>query len=231
MQPQSQTVRTSLLDPLSFPNNVSYGSDTVKLIVKEPVASIDTQSQRPSIKPDCEVKEDLDYVVAEGKRAPQALVVDDDAVMRIVHSKMLVKLGYEVTTSIDGSSGLEALCAQQFDLVISDIQMPNLDGLEMVVLFREWEKEHRVGRSQLVICVSGGDIKYGEEIEKVSEAALAAGMNVFVKKPLSLAILEEQISKLEQSFVPSIEDDYYSSSCPDTPDSEVYWEERAAGRI
>ena len=221
MPTRSQTVRTPLLDQLSFPSNVSYGS----LIVKEPVASLDTQSQSPSIKPDCEVKEDLDYVVTEGERSPQALVVDDDPDTRLTLSRMLVKLGYEVTTSKDGSSGLEALCSQQFDLVISDIQMPNLDGLEMVVLFREWEKEHRVGTHQLVMCVSSGDEKYGEEIEKVAE------MNVFVKKPITFSILKEQISMLKQSVVSSTEDDYYSSSCPDTPDSEVYWEERAAGRI
>lgn len=227
MPTRSQTVRTPLLDQLSFPSNVSYGS----LIVKEPVAYLDTQSQSPSIKPDCEVKEDLDYVVTEGERSPQALVVDDDPVIRLTLSRMLVKLGYEVTTSKDGSSGLEALCSQQFDLVTSDIQMPNLDGLEMVVLFREWEKEHRVGTHQLVMCVSSGDEKYGEEIEKVADTAVKAGMNVFVKKPITFSILKEQISMLKQSVVSSTEDDYYSSSCPDTPDSEVYWEERAAGRI
>ena len=131
----------------------------------------------------------------EDGTSPQALVIDDDGVARTVHTKMLVKQGYEVSTAEDGSLGLERLCSRRFDLVLCDIQMPKMDGLEMITQLREWEKEHGVEVPQLVICVSAGDIKYGDDINKVAEAALEAGMMAFVKKPLKLSLLKDLLSK------------------------------------
>jgi DNA-binding NtrC family response regulator len=60
------------------------------------------------------------------------LLVDDDASLRRVLSHHLTEAGYQVLTAADGKEGLSVFTEQQVDLVITDIQMPELSGLEMM---------------------------------------------------------------------------------------------------
>ena len=60
------------------------------------------------------------------------LLVDDDPEFRKAMKKMFEKSGYNVTVAADGQEALEALSEETFDLIISDLRMPNLNGMELM---------------------------------------------------------------------------------------------------
>ncbi len=60
------------------------------------------------------------------------LLVDDDQEFRKAMKKMFEKSGYDVTVAADGQEGLDALSKKTFDLIISDLRMPNLNGMELM---------------------------------------------------------------------------------------------------
>ena len=73
---------------------------------------------------------------AAGGTALRALVVDDSATVREVERQLLVRMGFEVETAVDGMDGWNALRAGRFDLVVSDIDMPRMNGIEFVRTLR-----------------------------------------------------------------------------------------------
>ena len=64
------------------------------------------------------------------------LVVDDDPALLQSLKEILEAVGYEVTTAADGESGLAYLKDQAFDLVLSDLALPGLDGMELLKYLR-----------------------------------------------------------------------------------------------
>jgi two-component system sensor histidine kinase and response regulator WspE len=66
----------------------------------------------------------------------KVLVVDDSLTVRELERKLLSNRGYQVTVAVDGMDGWNAVRAEPFDLVITDIDMPRMDGIELVGLIR-----------------------------------------------------------------------------------------------
>ena len=60
------------------------------------------------------------------------LLADDDKEFRKAMTRMLEKAGYAITAAADGREALDALSDNEFDLIISDLRMPNLDGVELM---------------------------------------------------------------------------------------------------
>jgi two-component system sensor histidine kinase and response regulator WspE len=71
-----------------------------------------------------------------GGRRKRVLVVDDSLTVRELERKLIGNAGYEVEVSIDGMDGWNAVRTQPFDLVVTDIDMPRLDGIELVRLIK-----------------------------------------------------------------------------------------------
>ena len=65
------------------------------------------------------------------------LVVDDSLTVRELERKLLGNHGYEVEVAVDGMDGWNALRAGHFDLVVTDIDMPRMDGIELVSLINQ----------------------------------------------------------------------------------------------
>jgi two-component system, chemotaxis family, chemotaxis protein CheY len=65
------------------------------------------------------------------------LTVDDSASIRQMVGFTLRKAGYEVVESVDGQDGLSKTSGQKFDLIITDLNMPNMDGLELIAALRK----------------------------------------------------------------------------------------------
>ncbi|WP_339522571.1 hybrid sensor histidine kinase/response regulator [Pseudomonas sp. EA_35y_Pfl2_R111] len=66
----------------------------------------------------------------------RVLVVDDSLTVRELERKLLLSRGYDVAVAVDGMDGWNALRAEHFDLLITDIDMPRMDGIELVTLVR-----------------------------------------------------------------------------------------------
>jgi sigma-B regulation protein RsbU (phosphoserine phosphatase) len=111
------------------------------------------------------------------------LVVDDDAPNRDMLSRRLARKGYCVSVSADGHGALDLVARQPFDLVLLDVMMPGLSGLEVLKILRD---EHPPA-SLPVIMVTARD--QSEDIVQ----ALQLGANDYVTKPLDFPVVSARI--------------------------------------
>jgi CheY-like chemotaxis protein len=91
-------------------------------------------------------------------KAEKILVVDDERGIRYLLSDVLSDAGFEVSIAKDGQESLDQLKENHFDLVITDINMPRLDGIEML------KRMKLAGRKEKVIIMTASllDLKYEE---------------------------------------------------------------------
>jgi DNA-binding response OmpR family regulator len=121
----------------------------------------------------------------------RVLVVEDDRDLADMMSWVLTAAGFKVTTASNGAAGLEALSALPPCVVILDLMMPDVDGME----FRVRQQQHPTGREAPVLVVSG----------RHDAARLAAGMGVagFLPKPFSPDDLVQAVSRIAGSAAAS----------------------------
>ncbi|MCK9355950.1 MAG: response regulator [Dehalococcoidia bacterium] len=102
------------------------------------------------------------------------LVVEDNEVNLYLIRFLLEKSGYEVIAAKDGLSGVELAATQRPDLVIMDIQLPDIDGLEATRRIRKSEADGKLPIVALTSYAMTGD----------RERALAAGCTGYIEKPI-----------------------------------------------
>ena len=113
------------------------------------------------------------------------LVVDDSATVRKFVSASLTMQGFNVITACDGMDALEKLPSWTFDLVITDLNMPNMDGFELIRSLRENPQY----RELPVIILSSLDDSGSMEKGK------ALGISSYLVKPFSLEKIQYEVSK------------------------------------
>ncbi len=123
---------------------------------------------------------------AAGSRG-RALLAEDNAVNRKVALMMLRRLGWDADTAVDGRQALEALARQDYDVVLLDIQMPEVDGLE--VARRVVAGQPDPSRRPWMIAVTANAIAGDREV------CLAAGIDDFVPKPMKHVVLEAALDR------------------------------------
>jgi len=116
------------------------------------------------------------------------LVVEDNAVNRLVAEKMLARLGCTSESAENGREGLERIRSGRFDAVLCDVQMPEMDGLEMTRAVRE---EERGGGAHVPIVAMTAHAMHGDE-----ERCLEAGMDSYVSKPINRDALATALENL-----------------------------------
>jgi two-component system sensor histidine kinase/response regulator len=107
------------------------------------------------------------------------LVAEDNTVNQLLITRLLEKRGHRMVMTSDGRKALEALAKDRFDLVLMDVQMPEMDGIQATVALREKEKEKGDGFHQPVIALTAHAMK-GDQ-----ERCLAAGMDGYLTKPIA----------------------------------------------
>ncbi|MFH1020498.1 MAG: ATP-binding protein [Pseudomonadota bacterium] len=128
------------------------------------------------------------------------LLVEDNAVNQRLASILITRQGYEVEVASDGAESLEHLQHQTFDLVLMDVQMPNMDGMEATRRIREIEadpilRQSYVGLRSLKqpLPIVGLTAHARKEDEN---ACYEAGMNSFLTKPIIKAKLAMILDEL-----------------------------------
>jgi two-component system, sensor histidine kinase and response regulator len=114
-------------------------------------------------------------------RPLRVLIAEDNLVNQRVIIRLLEKLGHSVTVTGDGRQALAALDCNQFDVVLMDVQMPEMDGFEATQQIRE--REAGTGRHMPIVAMTAHAMK-GDR-----ERCLAAGMDDYVSKPVQRAEL------------------------------------------
>jgi PAS domain S-box-containing protein len=114
------------------------------------------------------------------------LLAEDNVVNQKVAVRQLEKLGYRADVVANGRELLASLRRQLYDIVLTDVQMPEMDGLEAArIICQEWEPECR----PYLIAMTANAMKEDRD------ECLAAGMNDYVSKPVRLAELQTALER------------------------------------
>ena len=119
----------------------------------------------------------------------RVLVAEDNAVNQRLAARMLEKRGHRVTVTANGLEAVEALANRNFDLVLMDIQMPEMDGFEATAVIRQREK--RDGTHMPIIALTANAMK-GDR-----ERCLAVGMDGYLSKP----IVPQELDELLETYL------------------------------
>ncbi|HAK89091.1 MAG TPA: hypothetical protein DCP24_08545 [Nitrospiraceae bacterium] len=112
------------------------------------------------------------------------LVIDDEEIVRISCERTLVPDGYEIDTAASGKEGLERLEKGEYDLVLVDLKMPGMSGIEFLVNIKSRRPE------QKVMIMTGYDT-----IEHIVEA-ISSGAAHYLEKPFTPDTLIERINEV-----------------------------------
>jgi len=114
------------------------------------------------------------------------LIAEDNLVNQRVATRMLEKRGHSVVVATNGQKALAALEKQKFDVVLMDVQMPDVDGFQATAAIREREK--LTGKHLRIIAMTA------HAMEGDREKCLAAGMDGYIPKPIQAA---EMVASIE----------------------------------
>jgi two-component system chemotaxis sensor kinase CheA len=103
-------------------------------------------------------------VLEEEKRQRVILLAEDSIVTRTQEKRILNSAGYEVVTAVDGQDAYNKLATRQFDLVVSDVEMPNLDGLSLTKKIRQQVQYKQLPVILVTSLASDEDRKRGMEV-------------------------------------------------------------------
>jgi PAS domain S-box-containing protein len=112
----------------------------------------------------------------------QALVADDHEVNRLLAGKLLEQLGFEVSLVEDGLQAIEAVLARKFDVILMDIQMPQMNGWQATHELRQWEQQAKRVRVPIIALSAHASAADREQ-------AFAIGMDGYLSKPLTFEAL------------------------------------------
>lgn len=118
-------------------------------------------------------------------KGSKVLVVEDYALNQELIEAMLEFMGIEVEIAEDGAEALEKLAADDFDLILMDIMMADMDGYETTTKIRATEK----GANVPIVAVTANALP--EDREK----GLKVGMNDYITKPINKSDIEEVMKK------------------------------------
>jgi signal transduction histidine kinase/CheY-like chemotaxis protein len=165
--------------------------DVVQLILTKPVRArlllerlISALGGAPELPSDARPRSGTNETARLADKCPlKILLAEDNAVNQRVVVHFLERMGYRPEIAATGVEVLHALALQPFDLILMDVQMPEMDGLEAT---REIRARYQVGGPRIVAMTANA-------FRSDREKCLAAGMDDYLAKPLNAADLEAKI--------------------------------------
>ena len=130
------------------------------------------------------------HSLQEDRRVLRVLLAEDNAINQKLASRLIEKRGHTVVVAENGHQALAELAKQEFDLVVMDVSMPEMDGFEAAAAIRAGEKA--TGEHIPIIALTAHAMK-GDR-----EKCLAAGMDGYVSKPIDAKELFETIEALQR---------------------------------
>jgi CheY-like chemotaxis protein len=113
------------------------------------------------------------------------LVVDDDDSLRMILTLQLKRLGFPSKSAENGLQAIDRFNEMDFDLILMDVQMPHLDGLEATVKIRQLEAERNCARTPIIAVTANID----------RDRCLSSGMDDYLFKPVLLNDLSMMLER------------------------------------
>jgi two-component system, sensor histidine kinase and response regulator len=127
-------------------------------------------------------------------RQLQILLVEDNPVNREMALAVLGSRGHTVSVAVNGLEAVELYRSHSYDVVLMDIQMPEMDGFTATALIRTIEEQ--TGRRTPIVAVTA------HATQGDREECLARGMDAYISKPVRMAVLLEAIAAVTESSTP-----------------------------
>jgi PAS domain S-box-containing protein len=124
---------------------------------------------------------------SEFTRPLRILLAEDNRINQLVTIRLLERLGHQVDTVADGKEAVERMASCTYDVVLMDLQMPEMDGIESTQVIRRLERDRSLRRTPVVALTARATKDDREE-------CLAAGMDGYLQKPFVRETLIEAIA-------------------------------------
>ena len=124
------------------------------------------------------------------------LLAEDNVVNQRLGTRLLEKMGHRVTLAAHGVEAIHWHAGREFDLILMDVQMPEMNGFEATGQIREREK--RTGKHVPIIALTA------HAIQGDRDRCLAAGMDDYLSKPLNASLLAEKLESVARTLAPCI---------------------------
>lgn len=120
-------------------------------------------------------------------REIKILIVDDSSAMRRIVTKFLNNKGFSnLIEAVDGLAALEVVQNQTVDLIVSDLNMPNMNGLEFLKIIKEDSRTRLIPFIMLTV----------EAIQKTMNKALGMGVDSYIVKPVTEKIFMDELIRV-----------------------------------
>jgi PAS domain S-box-containing protein len=126
----------------------------------------------------------------EGRPELRILLVEDNTINQIIAERLVRKRGHHIVVANNGHEALAAMESERFDLILMDVQMPEMSGVEVTAMIRKKEGEKGTGEHIPIIATTASAMKEDRE------RCLAAGMDAYISKPIEREVLFETIDNL-----------------------------------
>jgi DNA-binding response OmpR family regulator len=117
----------------------------------------------------------------------RVLIIEDETALRVLMREVLEKAGYDVLEAVDGEQGMRLFSEQPCEVVITDILMPNKEGLETILELSEQAPDVKM------IAISGGGVGLGDDL---LDMAKDFGAQYALRKPISMKSLVKMVTEL-----------------------------------
>jgi CheY-like chemotaxis protein len=128
-------------------------------------------------------------------KSQRVLLVEDMAINQTLETILLQRMGYEVRVAKNGIEAIEAFSTDQFDLILMDIHMPEMGGVEAAEIIRMLERNQQLGHTPIIAVTANALI--GDK-----ERYLATGMDGYVSKPIAVDALRQEIKNVMHGHAP-----------------------------
>jgi CheY-like chemotaxis protein len=140
------------------------------------------------------------HTLREERNRARVLLAEDNAVNQTLAIRLLEKRGFNVSVATNGKEAVNAWENSHFDVVLMDVQMPEMDGFEATAAIREKEKDDSKRHRVPIIAMTAHAMK-GDE-----ERCLTGGMDAYISKPIRtaemFATIERVLAKHENAAAP-----------------------------
>ncbi|MDP4146229.1 MAG: ATP-binding protein [Bacillota bacterium] len=154
--------------------------------------------------------EDILHIDIEKNKNKKVLLAEDNEISQMVIKKLLSRMGYKITTASNGKDVIKLLKTEEFEVVLMDIQIPKLNGLEVTERIRKMEEG--TGRHLPIIALTA------HAIEGCREKVIASGMDVYVSKPINSIELQNTINELIEKYCSRYEEAQEQAPFPEEAD-------------
>ena len=162
--------------------------EVIQIVFGQPVSTSDCRDELVTY-----------HSMTEGRNRLQILIAEDNVVnQKLIHT-LLEKRGHQVTMTANGKEAVHEFLANRYDVILMDMQMPVMGGLEATLLIREHEAANPGIRKTPIYALTAAAM----QVER--ESGLQGGLDGYLTKPINRAELLETLNRLTPQAMPGVD--------------------------